>query len=329
MQGLFLAPLVVEQTLRGLDFAAALFEELGYRVDPQPGRGAYRHRSSDPFGRPSCVARFAAGFSGDARSTPAFRPEPGPVPGYAEPVIMSSGAFVGGATIELSCDAPLRPPFEVYFKAARPRRMRISARSLRRVRWRNEKSSPPREGIAAMYLLEVLSGPLDGKTWTFEREITIGRDDAVADACIALDRYVSRKHAQLRIDGGSILLSDLRQPQRDQAQRRRRRGDVALPFGTPFIVGRTVFRVTRVIGAAMQIVRHSRRRARCSTRCLARWDSFRRWARCTTVISQLVRRRAGDRRVGGRFGFRQSVAVRSQRRLCKISARSRRRSAQT
>ena len=45
-----------------------------------------------------------------------FRPEPGPVPGYLDPVIMSSGAFVSGATIELSCDAPLRPPFEVYLQ---------------------------------------------------------------------------------------------------------------------------------------------------------------------------------------------------------------------
>ena len=55
-----------------------------------------------------------------------------------------------------------------------------------------------------MYLLEVLSGPLDGKTWTFESEITIGRDDSVAEACIALDRYVSRKHAHLRVDGGTL-----------------------------------------------------------------------------------------------------------------------------
>jgi cystathionine beta-lyase family protein involved in aluminum resistance len=43
-----------------------------------------------------------------------FAPEPGPVPGYVDQVVMSSGAFVGGATIELSCDAPLRPPYEVY-----------------------------------------------------------------------------------------------------------------------------------------------------------------------------------------------------------------------
>jgi cystathionine beta-lyase family protein involved in aluminum resistance len=45
-----------------------------------------------------------------------FRPEPGAVPGYAVPVVMSSGAFVAGATIELSCDAPMRAPYEVYLQ---------------------------------------------------------------------------------------------------------------------------------------------------------------------------------------------------------------------
>ncbi len=59
-----------------------------------------------------------------------------------------------------------------------------------------EAAGPPREGLGgSMYLLEVLSGPLDGKTWPFEREITIGRDDGQAEACLALDRYVSRLHA--------------------------------------------------------------------------------------------------------------------------------------
>jgi pSer/pThr/pTyr-binding forkhead associated (FHA) protein len=102
------------------------------------------------------------------------------------------------------------------------------------------------EGISSMYLLEVLSGPLDGKTWRFEREITIGRDDAVADACIGLDRYVSRKHAKLRIDDDSILLSDLDSRNGTKLNGRAVAGDVALPFGTPFTVGRTVLRVTRV-----------------------------------------------------------------------------------
>lgn len=60
-----------------------------------------------------------------------------------------------------------------------------------------------------MYVLEVMSGPLDGKTWTFEQEITIGRDDAVAGACITIDRYISRKHAKLYEEAGDLQLADL------------------------------------------------------------------------------------------------------------------------
>ena len=116
IQGLFVAPSVVEQTLRGLDFAAALFAELGYEVDPLPGAvrtdivQAIRLR-----GAPALI-RFAEGLQRALPVNARFRPEPGPVPGYTDPVIMSSGSFVGGATIELSCDAPLRPPFEVYLQ---------------------------------------------------------------------------------------------------------------------------------------------------------------------------------------------------------------------
>jgi pSer/pThr/pTyr-binding forkhead associated (FHA) protein len=96
-----------------------------------------------------------------------------------------------------------------------------------------------------MYLLEVLSGPLDGKTWTFEREITIGRDDALAEACLALDRYVSRQHARLQIQRGAIRLTDLRSRNGTRLGGETVVGDVALPVGVPFVVGRTILRVTR------------------------------------------------------------------------------------
>jgi pSer/pThr/pTyr-binding forkhead associated (FHA) protein len=96
-----------------------------------------------------------------------------------------------------------------------------------------------------MYLLEVLSGPLDGKTWPFEEEITIGRDDAFAQACLALDRYVSRQHARLQIEGGSIRLTDLRSRNGTRLAGRPVVGEVPLPVGVPFVVGRTVLRVTR------------------------------------------------------------------------------------
>jgi len=116
VQGLFLAPSVVEQTLRGLDFAAALFAELGYEVDPLPGAIRTDIVQAIRLGGAPALIRFAEGLQKALPVNARFRPEPGAVPGYIDPVIMSSGSFVGGATIELSCDAPLRAPFEVYLQ---------------------------------------------------------------------------------------------------------------------------------------------------------------------------------------------------------------------
>ncbi len=96
-----------------------------------------------------------------------------------------------------------------------------------------------------MYLLEVLSGPLDGKTWRFEREITIGRDDELAEACLALDRYVSRQHARLKIESDAIRLVDLRSRNGTRLAGKPVVGAVSLPVGVPFVVGRTILRVTR------------------------------------------------------------------------------------
>jgi cystathionine beta-lyase family protein involved in aluminum resistance len=116
IQGLFLAPLIVEQTLRGLDFAAALFEELGFMVDPVAGATRTDIVQAIRLGTSDRLLRFARGLQTAMPINARFAPEPGPVPGYIDPVVMSSGAFVGGATIELSCDAPLREPFEVYLQ---------------------------------------------------------------------------------------------------------------------------------------------------------------------------------------------------------------------
>jgi cystathionine beta-lyase family protein involved in aluminum resistance len=116
IQGLFVAPLVVEQTLRGLDFAAALFEELGYGVDPLPGDRRTDIVQAIRLGDAEKLKRFAQGLQTAMPVNARYRPEPGAVPGYVDAVIMSSGSFVGGATIELSCDAPLREPFEVYLQ---------------------------------------------------------------------------------------------------------------------------------------------------------------------------------------------------------------------
>jgi pSer/pThr/pTyr-binding forkhead associated (FHA) protein len=96
-----------------------------------------------------------------------------------------------------------------------------------------------------MYVLEVMSGPLDGKTWTFDREITIGRDDSVATACITIDRYISRKHAKLAEESGELQLTDLASRNGTQVDGHAVTGTESISVGQPFSVGRTVLRVQR------------------------------------------------------------------------------------
>ncbi len=121
VQGLFYAPLVVSEVCAGLDFAAALFAELGVGVDPVPG--AVRHDIVQALAleTPARLLAFARGLQRAMPVNARFAPEPGPVPGYRDPVVMSGGAFVAGATIELSCDAPLRAPFEAYLQGGTSR----------------------------------------------------------------------------------------------------------------------------------------------------------------------------------------------------------------
>jgi cystathionine beta-lyase family protein involved in aluminum resistance len=114
VQGLFLAPLVVGEALAGAEFAAALFAALGYPVAPAPGAARFDIVQAIRLGDAERLLAFARGLQAAMPLNARFRPEPGAVPGYAEPVVMSAGAFVAGATIELSCDAPLRAPYEVY-----------------------------------------------------------------------------------------------------------------------------------------------------------------------------------------------------------------------
>ena len=91
-----------------------------------------------------------------------------------------------------------------------------------------------------------MNGPLDGKTWEFENEITIGRDERVATACITIDRYVSRKHARLYAGGeGTLRIEDLASRNGTRLGGQPLSGDALLELGTPFTIGRTMLRVTK------------------------------------------------------------------------------------
>lgn len=114
--GLHRAPKTVAESLKTMDFAAALFERLGYAVDPRCGDERTDIIQAIRLGSADRLASFAHGLQRMLPVNSRAKPEPGPVPGYADPVIMAGGAFVTGSTIELSCDAPLREPFEVYLQ---------------------------------------------------------------------------------------------------------------------------------------------------------------------------------------------------------------------
>jgi pSer/pThr/pTyr-binding forkhead associated (FHA) protein len=97
-----------------------------------------------------------------------------------------------------------------------------------------------------MYVLEVMSGPLDGKTWSFDDEITIGRDDAVATACITIDRYISRKHARLYQEAdGRLRLADLASRNGTRVGGRALDEPETIDLGEAFVIGRTTLRVLR------------------------------------------------------------------------------------
>lgn len=114
--GLHRAPKVVGESLKILDFAAAVFSELGYEVDPVAGAPRFDTIQAIRLGDAARLRRFTEGLQKMLPVNSRARPEAGPVPGYDDPVIMAMGSFVSGSTMELSCDAPLRPPFEVYLQ---------------------------------------------------------------------------------------------------------------------------------------------------------------------------------------------------------------------
>ncbi|HAG09884.1 MAG TPA: hypothetical protein DCK76_00420 [Desulfotomaculum sp.] len=113
-QGLYLAPHVVAESLKGVIFTARFFEKLGFAVSP-----SYNEHRADIvqrifLGSPENVQAFCIGIQEASPVDSYVRPEPSNLPGYQDKVIMAAGTFVQGASSELSADAPLREPYIVY-----------------------------------------------------------------------------------------------------------------------------------------------------------------------------------------------------------------------
>ena len=116
LQGFFMAPYVVSQALMGAIFCSRMFEKLGYDVLPK-----YDDLRSDiiqcvRLNSADEVVAFCQGVQAAAPVDSFVKPEPWAMPGYDSEVIMAAGAFIQGSSIELSADAPIKPPYNVYFQ---------------------------------------------------------------------------------------------------------------------------------------------------------------------------------------------------------------------
>lgn len=116
IKGLFYAPHTVAQAMKTAHLAAYIFEQLGYEVSP-----GWSERRSDIVQTVTCASpegleRFCRGIQSASPIDAHVVPEAWNMPGYDDPVIMAAGAFVGGASIELSADGPMRPPYMAFMQ---------------------------------------------------------------------------------------------------------------------------------------------------------------------------------------------------------------------
>lgn len=116
LQGLFLAPQVVNGALKGAIFAANVYENLGFHVVPNGQESRHDIIQAVDIGTPEGVIAFCQGIQAAAPVDSFVTPEPWAMPGYDSDVIMAAGAFISGASIELSADAPIKPPYTVFFQ---------------------------------------------------------------------------------------------------------------------------------------------------------------------------------------------------------------------
>lgn len=115
-QGLFLAPHVVLQALKGAVYTAAVGSLLGYEVFPHVDADRYDLIQAINLHNADEMEQFCRGMQAYSPVDAHVRPVPGDMPGYADKIIMAGGTFVQGSSIELSADGPVRPPYTIFMQ---------------------------------------------------------------------------------------------------------------------------------------------------------------------------------------------------------------------
>jgi len=114
LQGLYLSPAVVSSSLKASILTSKVLESLGYKVSPK-----YNDKRADIveliyLENENNMIKYSTGIQGASAIDGNVEPVPGDMPGYDEKVIMASGSFIQGSSIEISCDGPIRSPFVIY-----------------------------------------------------------------------------------------------------------------------------------------------------------------------------------------------------------------------
>ena len=116
LQGVFFAPQVVSNALKGAVFASCLFEKLGYNVKPRFNEKRGDIVQAIQLGSPEKLVTFAQAVQNVSPIDWDAEILPSPLAGYENDILMAAGTFVQGSSIELSADAPMRPPYVIYLQ---------------------------------------------------------------------------------------------------------------------------------------------------------------------------------------------------------------------
>lgn len=116
LQGIYMAPSVVASSIKTAIFASCMLEKLGYKVSPK-----YNEKRADivqniEFGDADKLIKYCQGIQMGSAIDAHSIPEPWDMPGYGDKIIMASGSFTQGSSIEISCDGPIRPPYIAYMQ---------------------------------------------------------------------------------------------------------------------------------------------------------------------------------------------------------------------
>ena len=113
-QGLFLAPQMVGEAMKGNHLTAKVFQDLGYPVNPSPEDARRDVIQGIQLGSPEKLIAFCRAIQAHSPVGAYLDPVPGEMPGYESDLVMAGGTFIDGSTLELSADGPLREPYVAF-----------------------------------------------------------------------------------------------------------------------------------------------------------------------------------------------------------------------